>query len=226
MNYTDSVDITPFIIPDQSDSILEDLFLTTKCGNISVKKNELYPIESNLTTISLGALYNYLDDKDEKLFTNVYLPEFTISYCHFVSLFFSRQGKYFSSRYLNQFWNKIEGLSLQDIYIKTAELLFNIDYNKIKATTKIKLLRECCFSKITLKAHKTTGMNLEQFNIAIKNTDPRIDGSICSSATFHLYSNVLNVGIKLTQRFVIINIPNALKKKELNDKILFDYSNK
>jgi hypothetical protein len=226
MNLNDGHFITSLITHDSGESIIEDLFLTLNNENIPIKTEDLYPLESINHTVIMSGLYNYLDNKDETLFTNVYLPEIIITYPNLITLFFSKCGKYFTSQYLNHFWNEIKGLSLQDIYLKTAESIYNIDYDKVQATTKIRLHKECSFAQITKKAHKIIGLSLEEFNNALKNTDPRIDGSLCSSAIFHLYSEALKVGIKITQRFLIHDIPEDLKKHENDSQIIFDYSNK
>lgn len=210
----------------ESNHSIEDIFFACNNKIIPVTVDNIYPLESNNQTINMAALFNYLDEKDETNFTNVYLPEKNMSYNEISNLFFSNFGKYFSSQILNQYWNEIKGLSLLNIFSKTFENINNVNYDNLSSKIKIKLYKECSFSKITTKAYKIFALNLEEFQNSLKSIEPRLDGSLCASTIFHLYSDVLNVGIKITQKFIINNIPDHLKKSVNNDNLIIFSANR
>ena len=89
----------------------------------------------------------------------------------------------------------------------------NINRNNLPSLLKIKLHKECSFSKITLKANKVVALNLNELNNALGSIDVRLDGKLCVNTIFHLYSNVLNVGVKIVLRFAISDVPECIRGK-------------
>jgi len=203
-----------------------NIIFSYKNKKISLTETDIYPLESNIQTITIAALFNYSDDKDEANFENIYLPEIKMSYKNLIKLFFVKCGKRFSPYILNQIWKGIKGLSLTNIFLKTFSSVYNTDYEELTASAKIKLYKECSFSKITTKAYKINSLNLEELNNALGSVESRMDGSLSSNIIFHLYSPTLNVGVKVILKIIISDVPECVRGV-INDEnsIEFDFSN-
>ena len=208
------------ICSKQSD---ENIYFLYNNHIVPVSSNEIYPIESNNETIIMAALFNYSDDKDTSKFANIYLPEITISYNNLKKIFFTNYDNKFSPNIFNQFWRAIRGLSLSNVFLKTYESIYDLNADDLPAISKIKLYKECSFSHITLKAFKLVALNLEEFKHAFGSIN-RKNGTLYATTIFHFYSETLKVGIKITTRFAVKNVPNNHIKKENDDNnILFEF---
>ena len=207
-------------ISECSYQINENTYFLYNNNIIPVSPNQIYPLESTAQTIVMAALYNYSDDKDTSKFANIYLPEIIISYENLKKIFFTKYDNNFSPSIFNHFWKSIRGLSLSNIFLKTYENVYDLEIDNLPAMSKIKLYKECSFSNITLKAFKLVALNLEELNNELKNKSKK--SSLYTSAVFHLFSEVLKVGIKITIRFCIKEFSNVCECHD-NDKIIFDF---
>jgi len=204
----------------------DDIFLNYNNKNIPVLFNDIYSPEEQNQSVTMAAFYNYDDDKDEKNFTNIYLPEIVIDYCSLVKVFFANFNKGFSKNLLNTIWKSIKGLNLANVFLKKYEELNDIDRELIPASKKIKLYKECSFFKITDKANRCVVLNLEEFNNALGNIEIRLDCKICSSVVFHIFSESLKIGTKIVVNFAIKNVPEHVRGVvNENNSVVFDFSN-
>jgi hypothetical protein len=211
---------------DSKLSCKNDIFLNYDNKNIPILFDDIYSLENQNQSVTMAAFYNYDDEKNENNFTNIYLPEIVIDYCSLVKVFFSNFNKGFSKNLLNTIWKSIKGLNLANIFLKKYEELNNIDRDLIPALKKIKLYKECSFFKITDKTKKSIVLNLEEFNNALGNIDIRLDGKVCSSVVFHLFSESLQIGTKIVMKFAIKNVPEHVRGVvNENNSVVFDFSN-
>jgi hypothetical protein len=209
-----------------SETSCDDIFLNYNNTNIPVLFDDIYLPEDQNQSVTMAAFYNYNDDKNETNFSNIYLPEIVIDYCSLVKVFFFNCNKGFSKNLLNTIWKSIKGLNLANVFLKKYEELNNIDRELIPASKKIKLYKECSFFKITDKANKSIVLNLEEFNNALGNIDIRLDGKICSSVVFHIFSESLQIGTKIVLKFAIKNVPDHVRGiVNENNSVVFDFSN-
>lgn len=203
-----------------------NIFLNYNNTNVPILLDEMYSPENQNQSVTMAAFYNYDDDKDEENFTNIYLPEIVIDYCSLVKVFFSNFNKGFSKNLLNTIWKSIKGLNLANVFLKKYEEINNTDRDLIPAAKKLKLYKECSFFKITDKAKKSIVLNLEEFNNALGNIDVRLDGKVCSSVVFHLFSESLQIGTKIVLKFAIKDVPEHVRGVINDDNsVVFDFSN-
>lgn len=204
----------------------DDIFLNYNNKNIPISLNDMYSPENQNQSVTMAAFYNYNDDKDESDFTNLYLPEIVMDYSVLVKVFFANFNKGFSKNLLNTIWKSIKGLNLANVFLKKYEELHDIDRDLIPASRKIKLYKECSFFKITDKAKRSIVLNLEEFNNALGNIDVRLDGKVCSSVVFHIFSESLQIGAKIVLKFAIKNVPEHVRGViNENNSVVFDFSN-
>jgi hypothetical protein len=162
---------------------------------VPVSLSDINMFENNCITVA--ALYNYDDIKMEMEFTNIILPEITMTYHSLVKLFFCYSGRRFNPSILNKIWNSIRGLKLANIFLKTYEDRYKINQYSIPATIKIKLHKECLIDKITNKMKKTVALNLNELVNALEIVEPRPDGKIYMNISFNIFSEALQVGLKI-----------------------------
>ena len=196
--------------------------------SVPVSLNEIYSPECNCQCVNMAALFSYSDDKNESDFSSVFLPEIGITYDSLVKVFFADSGKGFSQHLLNSIWKSIKGLSLANVFLEKYEELNSIDRDAIPASKKIRLHKECAFSKITDKANKYIVLNLDELNNALGTVDMRIDGKLCVSTVFHLFSDALQVGAKITLRFAVSEVPESVRgvvnDAATDEPLTFDFS--
>ena len=194
--------------------------------SVPVTLNEIYAAECECQCVNMAALFSYRDEKDDSTFSDIFLPEIAIEYETLVKIFFADAGKGFSTHILNKIWKGIKGLCLANTYFETYEAKTGIDRDKIPAVSKIRVHKECSFPRITLKASKIVALNLVELNNALGSVDLRLDGNLCVSTVFHLFCETLGVGVKVTLRFAVKNVPEAVRGTTANDEdIIFDFCN-
>ena len=178
--------------------------------HISVSQNDLYPIDINTQSVVMAALFNYSDDKDDSKYSKIYLPEIKMTYINLTQMFFTGCGNNFSSQLLNTIWKGIKGLSLANYFIRIVEKTYKVNIEQISATTKIQLYKECAFTKITDKAFKIVALNRTELNNALGSIESRPDSLLCVNVIFHLYSESLQVGLKIILRIAIKDTPTHI----------------
>jgi hypothetical protein len=152
---------------------------------------------TNIDYINLAALFNYHDDKCKEHFSDIYLPTITVSYTSLTQLFFDRREKIFTTYCLDTIWDSIQGLKLSNIFLKKYEKKHIIHRNYISPILKIKLYKECTFSKITTKAYRVIALNFQEFNYAINSIYKPTLSHIHTCISFYLFSEALEIGIKI-----------------------------
>ena len=204
--------------------------LTNDCNNnrLSILLQELYN-DVNCQSVTMAALFNYIDDKNVKSFGKINLPEIKIKYDVLTKLFFSDVGKGFSSIFLNKLWKGITKFSLADKVQTHYEKLTGNDRSSIPSLNKVKMYKECAIDKIASVANRSFGLNLQEFNCALGSVDVREDKSICSIIPIHLYFESIGVGLIIIMKFAIYDTPEHLIGKiSSNDNIVdasFDFTN-
>lgn len=195
---------------------------------LSVLSKDLYSNDINNQCVTMAVLFNYNDEKDVSKFANINLPEIKIKYNALIKLFFSDIGKGFSSHFLNKIWKGITNLSLSDKVLTQYEKLTEIDRRNIPALNKVKLYKECTIDKISTVANRILGLNLQEFNIALGSVDIREDCTISSIIPIHLFFESIKVGVIITIKFSISNIPQQLINKHSStnnaDDAVFDFN--
>ena len=197
----------------------------TTSPKLTVSLGELYSADCNCQCVNLAALFNYSDAKDTSKFDTIYLPELLIDYQTLTKIFFNDIGKGFSNHVLNKIWNGISGFSLASSFLEKYEKDTGIDRDNIAAITKIQLHKECAITKITAAAPKIVGLNLSEFNNSLGSIEVRQDGNMCASIMINLFSTALQVGVTISVRFGISNVPSALIGKPIgDDAAAFDFT--
>jgi len=182
---------------------------------ISVSVNDLFS-----SNINLAILSNYEDNKNESKFASIILPELKIDYLSLTKIFFYDFGKSFSVHILDKIWCGLKNFSLINTVLEKYTELNDINRNEIQPIKMIQLHKECSIKKITKIANKVVALNLSEFNNALGSLDVREDRNICANIIINLFFNSLNIGVKLTLRFVISNIPHKLIGKISDDNMV------
>ena len=194
---------------------------------LSVLSKDFYSNDINNQCVTMAVLFNYNDEKDVSKFANINLPEIKVKYNALTKLFFSDIGKGFSSHFLNKIWKGITNLSLSDKLLTQYEKLSGVDRRNIPALNKVKLYKECTIDKISNVANRILGLNLQEFNIALGSVDVREDSSISSIIPIHLFFESIKVGVIITIKFSITNIPPQLIGKLTSNNVVdavFDFT--
>ena len=190
---------------------------------ISVSVNDLFSSNVNLAILS-----NYEDNKNESNFASIILPKIKIDYLSLTKIFFNDFGKSFSVHILDKIWSGLTNFSLINTVLEKYKELNDITRDKIQPIKMIQLLKECSIKKITKIANKVVALNLSEFNNALGSIDVREDRNICANIIINLFFNSLNIGVKLTLRFDISNIPHKLIGKlhddNDNDNVEFNFN--
>ena len=170
---------------------------TKSCSNKSEYDDRSINNLTNIDYINLAALFNYHDDKCKEHFSDIFLPTITVSYNSLTQLFFDRREKIFTTYCLDTIWDSIQGLKLSNIFLKKYEKKHIIHRNYISPILKIKLYKECTFSKITTKAYRVMALNFQEFNYAINSIYKPSLNHIHTCISFYLFSEALEIGIKI-----------------------------
>ena len=177
---------------------------------LKVLLSDLYTPDCTCQCINLAALYNYSNvNYDSIKFGEVNLPELNIDYRTFVKIFFNDYGKGFSSHILNKIWKGIR-FSLANTVLEHYEELEGKDRDTISPVNMIKLNKECAFNKITGTIRRQYALNQSEFQLALGSVDLREDGNICSNIIFYMLFESLQIGLKITLRFAISDVPKEL----------------
>lgn len=196
-------------------------------SKLSVSLDNLFSPECVCQCVNLAVLFNYEDDKVDSDFAEVFLPELKIDYSSLTKIFFNDFGKSFSGHILDKIWNGLTNFSLANTVLEKYEELNDIDRDKIPPVKMIQLHKECAIKKITKTAKKVVALNLCEFTNALSSVDVREDGNICTNITFNLFFKSLDIGVKLTLRFAISDVPLELIGKLANDdKAIFNFGDK
>jgi hypothetical protein len=188
-----------------------------KPPKLSVLISDLFTPDCVCQCVNLAVLFNYEDEKDDTNFATIFLPEFKIDYKTLTKVFFNDFGKNFSNHILDKIWSGLTGFSLANTVLEKFEDLNGIDRNKISAIKMIQLHKECAIKKITTNAKKTYALSLSEFTNALSSVDVREDGNICANIVLNLFFNSLKIGVKITLRFAISDVPKNLIGKLSND---------
>jgi len=194
--------------------------------NLSLSLEDLFTSDSACQCVNLAVLFNYNDDKNDSEFAEIFLPELKIDYSSLTKIFFNDFGKGFSPHILDKIWAGLTNFSLANIILEKYEELNNVSRDKIPPVKMIKLHKECAIKKITKSAKKVVALKLSEFTNALSSVDVREDGNICANVTFNLFFNSLNIGVKLSLRFAICDVPSELIGKLSEDNktgFNFDY---
>lgn len=195
-------------------------------SKLSVSLGDLFSPECVCQCVNLAVLFNYEGEKNDTEFAEVFLPELKIDYSALTKIFFNDFGKSFSGHILDKIWGGLTNFSLANTVLEKYEEINDIDRDKIAPVKMIQLHKECAIKKITKIAKRVVALKLSEFTNALSSVDVREDGNICANITFNLFFNSLDIGVKLTLRFAISDVPQELiGKLSEDDKAVFDFGN-
>ena len=195
-------------------------------NKLSVLLEDLYA-ENNCKSINLAVVSNYTDvSLNESIFYEVKLDEIKIDYDCFVKIFFCGIRNGFSSQILGTIWKGIKNFPLASIVLEKYEEHYGIQIDKIPASKKINLYKQCTFSNLNTIIKKSYGLTEKEFNFALGSVYPNKDGDIFTDITINLYFPSLVIGLKIVMTFAVSCVPRYLIGKVcLDDPVCFNFNN-
>lgn len=181
-----------------------------KENKLALVLNDIYSSNYNAQCITLAVLSNYLNEKEESLFTEVNLPTTEIKYDALKQIFFNQPRNCFSPDVLNIMWKSLTNFSLASLVLNTYEEQKGVSRRKISPVKMIELNVECAFQNLTEKIASTISINLNQLNVAFGSVNMSDDDTISANIVFHLYFNSLDVGLKFIFNFAVSDVPQKL----------------